>query len=44
MLVVFRNNILSFEIKNNVDYLINVNDLFISLDDIWSNVFELFLN
>lgn len=44
MLVVFRNNILSFEIKNNVDYLINVNDLFISLDDVWSNVFELFLN
>lgn len=34
MLVVFRNNILSFEIKNNVDYLINVNDLFISLDDV----------
>lgn len=44
MLVVFRNNSLSFEIKNNVDYLINVNDLFISLDDVWSNVFELFLN
>lgn len=44
MLVVFRNNIFSFEIKNNVDYLINVNDLFISLDDVWSNVFELFLN
>lgn len=44
MLVVFRNNILSFEIKNNVDYLINVNDFFISLDDVWSNVFELFLN
>lgn len=44
MLVVFRNKILSFEIKNNVDYLINVNDLFISLDDVWSNVFELFLN
>lgn len=44
MLVVFRNNILSFEIKNNVDYLINVNDLFISLGDVWSNVFELFLN
>lgn len=44
MLVVFRNNILNFEIKNNVDYLINVNDLFISLDDVWSNVFELFLN
>lgn len=44
MLVVFRNNILSFEIKNNVDYLINVNDLFISLDDVCSNVFEFFLN